>query len=145
MEYLDVILGLYNRTTAVVSFLVAGNCSFNRKMSRDMMVPLVGCASHRLNLAVRKMVSTHFDDVIQKVQTLMVALTNLNNSVAFRRLTAPRVLLPKLQNVTRWSSTYSMLELYFLLLPYLAKMPLLSSDWRQLRLTSFDSKKLLKQ
>jgi hypothetical protein len=48
------VLDVYNNTNAMVGFLVGDNCSTNRAIAEKMDIPLVGCASHRFNLAVNK-------------------------------------------------------------------------------------------
>lgn len=64
-------------------FVVGDNCSVNRRMATIMGVPLVGCASHRLNLAVKADMSTHEDD-LAAVHALMVKLRTLNQSAKLR-------------------------------------------------------------
>ncbi|EGZ10370.1 hypothetical protein PHYSODRAFT_287026 [Phytophthora sojae] len=44
-------------------FLVADNCAVNRRLATLMSVPLVGCASHRLNLAVQAGMASHEEDL----------------------------------------------------------------------------------
>ena len=38
-----------------VEFITMDNCAVNRKLARDSEVPMVGCASHRLHLAILEM------------------------------------------------------------------------------------------
>ncbi|EGZ09881.1 hypothetical protein PHYSODRAFT_288514 [Phytophthora sojae] len=54
-------------------FLVADNCAVNRRLATLMSVPLVGCASHRLNLAVQADMASHEED-LAAVQALMAKL-----------------------------------------------------------------------
>lgn len=44
-------LEYYERSSDSLLFLVGDNCSTNRALATRLSVPLVGCASHRLNLA----------------------------------------------------------------------------------------------
>eukprot|EP00644_Phytophthora_capsici_P010759 jgi/Phyca11/104645/e_gw1.9.920.1 len=53
------ILDVYNKTEDMVGFLVGDNCSTNQSIATKMGVPLVGCASHRFNLAVGKYLAPH--------------------------------------------------------------------------------------
>jgi len=46
-------LELYKKKIVNVVFLVADNCNTNRCISDTLKIPMVGCASHRLNLAVK--------------------------------------------------------------------------------------------
>ena len=43
---------MYKRCVNNVIFLVGDNCNTNRKFVRDLGIPLIGCHSHKLNLAV---------------------------------------------------------------------------------------------
>ncbi|RHY87890.1 hypothetical protein DYB35_009131 [Aphanomyces astaci] len=60
VEFLAASLELYGRTTDAVTLLVGDNCAVNQCMARIIMcAPLVGCASHRFNLAVRQFLENH--------------------------------------------------------------------------------------
>ncbi|KAG3000972.1 hypothetical protein PC129_g17990 [Phytophthora cactorum] len=74
-----------------------------------MKVPLVGCASHRLNLAVRDFLGPH-EAALDQVQLLVRKLRTLNQAAKLRIKTS---LVPVLRPDMRWSSTFSMLERYF--------------------------------
>ncbi|ETN19814.1 hypothetical protein PPTG_04989 [Phytophthora nicotianae INRA-310] len=74
-----------------------------------MGIPLVGCASHRLNLAVRTLLEPHEAD-LEQVQSLMKRLRTLTQAAKLRLKTSLR---PKLRQETRWGSTYAMLARYF--------------------------------
>ncbi|KAE9162259.1 hypothetical protein PF002_g31398 [Phytophthora fragariae] len=52
-------------------FFVGDNCSVNRQLATLTGVPLIGCASHRLNLAVKADMASHKDD-LAAVHALMV-------------------------------------------------------------------------
>ena len=47
-------LECYELTTDSISFIVADNCSTNTSIGRKLKIPLIGCTSHRLNLAIQK-------------------------------------------------------------------------------------------
>ncbi|KAG2761576.1 hypothetical protein PC129_g20905 [Phytophthora cactorum] len=54
MEFLATMLPRdYGKQLDRCCFLVADNCAVNRRLATLMGVPLVGCASHRLNRAVQ--------------------------------------------------------------------------------------------
>ncbi|ETO77965.1 hypothetical protein F444_06899 [Phytophthora nicotianae P1976] len=74
-----------------------------------MGIPLVGCASYRLNLAVRTLLEPHEAD-LEQVQSLMKRLRTLTQAAKLRLKTSLR---PKLRQETRWGSTYAMLARYF--------------------------------
>ncbi|ETI47087.1 hypothetical protein F443_08620 [Phytophthora nicotianae P1569] len=62
----------YNKRLEQCVFPVGDNCSVNRRLATLMGVPLVGCASHRLNRAVAAELSEHAED-LDLVQTLMLS------------------------------------------------------------------------
>lgn len=78
----------------------------------------VGCASHRLNLALQDMMEP-YQDVIDRVQKLMLKLRNLITAARLRRHTH---LKAKISSLTRWSSVYEMLLPFEQLVPYINKM-----------------------
>ncbi|KAL3657496.1 hypothetical protein V7S43_019101 [Phytophthora oleae] len=87
-----------------------------KTMARLIGMPLVGCASHRLNLAVREHLAP-YDDNLEQVQTLLRKLRTLKQAAKLRQKTP---LEPVLHQDTRWSSTYAMLERYFQLYEHLS-------------------------
>ena len=113
-----------------VDFIVGDNCPVNKciadKMTQAILaangrhnaftVPLVGCASHRLNLSR----SNYYDGhkvTVEQVDLLMSKLKTLKNSSKLRKKTKYR---PTKRNVTRWSSTHKMLKKCLKIHPVLA-------------------------
>lgn len=119
-DYIINELRLVDRTLDNVDFLVGDNCAVNKRMARLMGKVLVGCASHRLNLAVDKILfaQSSYAQLISKVDFLMKELSTLKNGSKLRKQTE---LLPQRRNVTRWSSVYNMLTKYLRLEPFLLK------------------------
>ncbi|RHY18350.1 hypothetical protein DYB32_010395 [Aphanomyces invadans] len=113
-------LSKFKRMSSCISFVVADNCSVNKKMATDMEVPLLGCASHRFNLAVQDHMKGEFGDLLGRVQSVMKACKALNNAGELKKLTP---LKPKVLQATRWSSAYEMLVRFQKLLPSLQRMP----------------------
>ncbi|ETI56083.1 hypothetical protein F443_01335 [Phytophthora nicotianae P1569] len=105
----------YNKRLEQCVFLMGDNCSVNRRLATLMGVPLVGCASHRLNRAVAAELSEHAED-LDLVQTLMLKLRTLTQSAKLRLKT---ILRPIIRQQTRWGSTFAMLNRFFELLPVL--------------------------
>ncbi|KAG6610903.1 GTP-dependent nucleic acid-binding protein engD [Phytophthora cinnamomi] len=105
----------YQKRPEQVLFLVGDNCGVNRRLATLMGVPLVGCASHRLNRAVAARLSECADD-LDLVQALMIKLRTLHHSAKLRFKTDLR---PIIRQQTRWSSTFTMLNRYFELLPFI--------------------------
>jgi len=75
VKFLDTILSYYGRSKASIAYIVGDNCSVNGAIANQLQVPMVGCASHRLNLAVNLLLADD-DDLLEKVQQLMCKLKN---------------------------------------------------------------------
>ncbi|RQM26064.1 hypothetical protein B5M09_005605, partial [Aphanomyces astaci] len=99
---------------------IVSHTAEKNKMTTDMKVPLLGCASHRFNLAVQDLMKGEFADLLAKVQKVMLSCKALNNAAELKKLTA---LKPKLLQTTRWSSAFEMLRRFQKLLPSLEQMP----------------------
>ncbi len=123
IDLLETCLESFGKPLEVVTFLVGDNCSVNQAMARRMEVPLIGCASHRLNLAVRKYLSQH-QQAVDAIHDIMIKCRTLKNRSALRLLTD---LAPKPCNDTRWSSTYAMVRRFFEIKEELATLPDLRS------------------
>lgn len=124
LEFMDYILGLYEKSWDNVVALVGDNCGTNRKTARIVNKPLVGCASHRYNLAVRQVVEES-QSLVDQVQQLMVQLRTLIGAAKLRKVTDLRA---KLSCATRWDSVGIMLKRYIDLRPFLAEMEMPSID-----------------
>ncbi|EGZ26798.1 hypothetical protein PHYSODRAFT_255233 [Phytophthora sojae] len=95
-------LSRYNKPWSAVKFTVGDNCSVNQCIGRKKgVIPFIGCASHRFNLAVKDFLKTE-DELIAKVHTLMTKLRTIKGRALLRRISH---LSPLLRNDTRWSST----------------------------------------
>ena len=80
-ELLQDQLGSYQKSIQSIDYIGGDNCAVNVKLARNLNLPLVGCASHRLNLAVSHYFENSAHSVhIRKVCTLMDRLTSLKNS-----------------------------------------------------------------
>lgn len=67
-------------------FLVGDNCSANQVAATTLDVPLVDCASHRLNLATGKVIKQK-GDLVAAASALMAALRLQNNRTELERYT----------------------------------------------------------
>jgi len=83
----------------------------------------VGCSSHRLNLAVQKILEP-FKDLLLKIEELISTLATLKNRGRLRESNFH--LVPLKRNITRWSSTYYMLKRYIQLYPVVRDWPPIS-------------------
>ncbi|ETN11030.1 hypothetical protein PPTG_22634 [Phytophthora nicotianae INRA-310] len=70
VKFLDVILSYYGRSKASTAYIVGDNCSVNGAVADQLQVPMVGCASHRLNLAVNLLLAGD-DKLLDKIQKLI--------------------------------------------------------------------------
>ena len=108
IEFLAFVLNLFGKSWDIVVALIGDNVSINQSISNKLQIPLVGCASHRLNLAVRDVMSND-ERLINKDNNLMLKLQNLVLSAKLRRMT---LLRPLIRSTTRWSSTFNMVNRY---------------------------------
>lgn len=92
-----------------ISVLIGDNCNVNKCIADRLGVPLLGCASHRLNLAVKLFLHPH-DGVLEKVHQFM---TKLSTKKRMGKLCNYTRLQPKTRMPVRWSSDYEMLKRYF--------------------------------
>ncbi|GMF52631.1 unnamed protein product [Phytophthora fragariaefolia] len=107
-EYIKKILTIYHQSEMSLSLLIGDNCATNQAVATRLRVPLIGCASHRFNLAVNTFLEAH-KTTVDAVSALMLALRTLNNRSALRKHTD---LAPLRPNATRWSSVFDMLARY---------------------------------
>ena len=112
LHHLSKMLNIYGKTDANIVCFVGDNCSVNQSMSKILKVPLIGCGSHKFNLAVRKWISNQpqLEDIIQRIAGVMKKASTLKVSAQLRKLTTLR---PVKENDTRWSSTFFMIERFF--------------------------------
>jgi hypothetical protein len=117
-EFIEATLALYSKTLSNIVVLIADNCNTNRKIANNLAIPLLGCASHRFNLAVNKWISDHprYYQILEKIHGLMMQLCNLKNAARLQVLTD---LCAIKKNVTRWSSKYNMARRYIELEPHI--------------------------
>ena len=94
-----------------VLFLVADNCNTNKALSRIANIPMIGCASHRLNLACKLMLEEYSEE-LKLIHEFMVFVSTQANNKKLREITD---LCPVERNTTRWSSSFEMIKRYLLL------------------------------
>ena len=91
-----------------ITCIFSDNCSTNKKVAELLGLPMLGWASHKLNLAVGEFCS-EFSDIIDRIHAMMVRLRQLKMAGKLRALTN---FFPVLWAPTRWSSVYNMLSRY---------------------------------
>lgn len=131
VEHLKAVLAMYGKSLDNVSFLVGDNCSVNKKFAKLLKIPLVGCALHRLNLAVEKLFETEkIADLLKIVKTFMQGLKSLKNTAIMRQyLHEDDYLTPLFPNATRWLSTFMMLERFLILYQLVLGLPLVDVEF----------------
>ncbi|KAG6944363.1 hypothetical protein JG688_00017131 [Phytophthora aleatoria] len=67
--YIRNILAIFGQSEESLKFLVDGNCATNQLAATLLGVPLVGCASHRFNLAIESILAEHEDLVGASLKT----------------------------------------------------------------------------
>ncbi|KAF4141620.1 hypothetical protein GN958_ATG09156, partial [Phytophthora infestans] len=87
-------------------FIVGNNASVNGSIERKIKLPLIGCASHRLNLAVQSHIA-QYDKEVEKVAALMRLLQTSKQKTVLRKMECS---MPVIKNPTRWSSSYRMIN-----------------------------------
>jgi len=108
------ILESFGKSIINVICLVGDNCNTNKRLANILNLPLIGCASHKLNLAVEN----YLEDftVIKVINQLMTKLAAPLKLATLRKSTALR---PIIRNATRWSSCFDMIERFFAIKDYL--------------------------
>ena len=89
--------------------LIGDNCSTNKATADLLGVPLLGCRSHRFNLAMEAYIETFLSAELDTVGKLMSKLTTLKEAGRLRQTTSLR---PVRRNTTRWLGAVKMFELY---------------------------------
>ena len=116
-DYLFDTLEQYKRDFEAIEFLCCDNASVNsalvskieywvlEKKGISRTIPLIGCASHRLNIAIQSLYceGAEYYDVVEKEHTLMMTLGTLKNRI---KLAAKTHLNPIKKNDTRWGSVF---------------------------------------
>jgi hypothetical protein len=95
----------YGKKSIDIMAIIGDNCAVIKCLASRLCVPLIGCRSHILNLAVKKYLAP-FKTELNMIQTIMTKLTELKNYALLQQLVP---LDPVQQNDTRWSSIYNML------------------------------------
>ncbi|OWZ15590.1 hypothetical protein PHMEG_00010740 [Phytophthora megakarya] len=115
IDLFDEALDKYEIDISQLCCLVGDNASDNGSVGRKIKIPLIGCASHRLNLAVQTHLATCSKEV-EKVAALMRYLRTSKQRTVLRKLECS---MPVVKNTTRWSSSYLMIKPYIELVEYL--------------------------
>jgi hypothetical protein len=99
----------YNLSVEHLVCLIGDNCATNKALAGDMGRPLIGCRSHRFNLAIEAYIKQHLGTEQEMVGKLMGKLSTLKQAGRLRLQTALR---PVKRNDTRWLGTVNMFNRY---------------------------------
>lgn len=72
-------------------------------------LPRFSCANHKLNLAVRHAITNH-PQLKETIETLQSTISHIRRSIQTNRIFRINKCRLRLENLTRWSSAYLMLE-----------------------------------
>ncbi|KAG3079317.1 hypothetical protein PC122_g12253 [Phytophthora cactorum] len=102
IEIFDYVLDTYGIDAATqLCFLVCDHASVNVAIARKTSVPMIGCGSHRMNLAMQALMEEH-DDLLEKVHRLMAKLNTIKTRHYLREADASfKVLAGKERSLTR--------------------------------------------
>lgn len=117
-ETISYILSVYDKSWENVVAIIGDNVSTNKALASLVGRFLIGCASHRFNLAVCDIIESN-SDTVQAIRSIMVKLRTLKYAAHLRNHID---LKPILSNTTRWSSTFQMLKRYIELIPAIREM-----------------------
>ena len=101
----------YGKSLANVAFLVSDNTNLCPSIANFLGKPLIGCASHKLNLAVKKYLKDNVEirNVLDKIHNLMQFLKGCNPAGKLNLLTTKVAIT---RNNTRWLSIFQMVKRY---------------------------------
>jgi len=108
IEFIENTLEVYKKSWDNILFLVSDNCPVNLSIANRTGLPFIGCASHRFNLAMKTYLEPH-EIILKKINDIMKKLSTIKGRAWLKRKTECS---PVLRNVTRWSSTFMMIERY---------------------------------
>lgn len=127
IDFLEATLDVYKRSLSNVVCLIGDNCSVNCKIASDTSIPLIGCASHKFNLAVEHWIDSQKDlrDALKALRELMVQVRTVKNCARLRELTHLGAILP---NETRWTGKFEMTKRFIRIETLLQSIPSLDSS-----------------
>lgn len=110
-EFIRLTLDTYNLQEEKLICMIGDNLPTNKLVADLMSVPLVGCRSNRLNLAIEDYITEHLGNECEKVEKLISKVSTLRE---FKHLSRP-----VRRNVTRLVEVTDMFERLELLIPSL--------------------------
>ena len=130
------VLGVFKCSWDDVTALIGENCATNKSNANMACIPLIGCASHRFNSAVQRIMGKE-EELLEKINRLMSKLKTLLLGAKLLQLTPLR---PITRDTTRWSSTFDIISRYVRLREFLVDLG--SSDTDDLCLNSSENRRV---
>ncbi|ETV64401.1 hypothetical protein H257_18698 [Aphanomyces astaci] len=106
VDLIESTLSFYGKAASDITFITADNCPTNASIAIKLGVPLVGCYSHKFNLAMQSYLAD-YEDALKAIHILMLRLGRQRPLGELKHFTN---LQPVIRNVTRWSSTFKMVS-----------------------------------
>ncbi|OWZ12325.1 hypothetical protein PHMEG_00014539, partial [Phytophthora megakarya] len=85
LRFLDLILDQYSLDVCNLVGIVCDNMEINKAIARRIKAPMIGCAAHRFNLAV-KVYLKEYMPLLRKVSTLMRMLKSVKRIAILRKM-----------------------------------------------------------
>lgn len=117
-NFITATLDWYGLPVDRVVCLIGDNCTTNKATANLFNIPLLGCRSHRLNLAVEAYLAQNLSTEVELVGRLMSKLSTMKEAGRLRLSTHLR---PVKRNVTRWTGVMNMFLRLERLLPHIAE------------------------
>jgi hypothetical protein len=130
IDYITSVLHVFDKDIATdVAYSAADNCSTNRSVATKTNIPLIGCNSHKLNLAVSSFFGLRHEpgrvdtrSVLQKaraqrlesVSSVMIKFRTIKGRATLKKYSTKGAILA---NKTRWNGNYRMVKRYLELKP----------------------------
>ncbi|RKP18223.1 hypothetical protein ROZALSC1DRAFT_30060, partial [Rozella allomycis CSF55] len=119
--FLEDTLEIYGKGRDFLQFIVGNNCNLMKSIANVFNVPLLGCASHRFNLAVQQLLDEKYPGIMVKLKELMKRLNRLKLK-QWGKWRHKTKLSPVVYNDTRWSGKYAMVREYLQLKEFIDDM-----------------------
>jgi len=68
VDFIKKTLEWYKAPITALTFLVGDNTGVNPSIARILKIPFVGCFSHLFNLALQEVISSKYDEIVEKIK-----------------------------------------------------------------------------
>eukprot|EP00918_Siedleckia_nematoides_P024299 GHVU01052498.1.p1 GENE.GHVU01052498.1~~GHVU01052498.1.p1 ORF type:complete len:547 (+),score=58.57 GHVU01052498.1:299-1939(+) len=109
--FIESTLEVYERDVQSILFQVADHAPVMIALASMLDVPMIGCYSHRMNLAMNRYCAEEgHNKILGKIHAVMTVMRTVKNRAQLRH--QGQQLAPKAMNDTRWSTSYAMIKRY---------------------------------